>query len=141
MTQSTIKEITRLKTSKNGNPRFHIIMEDGTEGATKADAGWAYSIDPWGWKGKKVNYDWKIYKSVYRVFDSIEEAQEMTRQHYEFLTDEVLPFMASPSSIEEVADKLGDTNPLFNRGVFMARALEKWEQKNIPQAMIEEVTS
>ena len=71
----------------------------------------------------------------------IEEAQEMTRQHYEFLTDEVLPFMASPSSIEEVADKLGDTNPLFNRGVFMARALEKWEQKNIPQAMIEEVTS
>ena len=48
---------------------------------------------------------------------------KMTKQHYEFLTDEVLPLMASPSSLEEVADKLGNTNPLFNRGVFMARAL------------------
>jgi len=64
---------------------------------------------------------------------------KMTKQHYEFLTDEVLPLMASPSSLEEVADKLGDTNPLFNRSVFMARALEKWEQNNIPKAMIEEL--
>lgn len=64
---------------------------------------------------------------------------KMTKQHYEFLTDEVLPLMASPSSLEEVADKLEDTNPLFNRGVFMARALEKWEQKNIPPEMIEEL--
>lgn len=66
---------------------------------------------------------------------------KMSKQHYEFLTDEVLPLMASPSGLEEVADKLGDTNPLFNRGVFMARALEKWEQNNIPQEMIEEVTA
>ena len=64
---------------------------------------------------------------------------KMTKQHYEFLTDEVLPLVASPSSLEEIADKLGDTNPLFNRGVFMARALEKWEQNNIPKAMIEEL--
>jgi hypothetical protein len=64
---------------------------------------------------------------------------KMTKQHYEFLTDEVLPLMASPSSLEEVADKLGNTNPLFNRGVFMARALEKWEDKNIPKAMIAEL--
>ena len=64
---------------------------------------------------------------------------KMSKQHYEFLTDEVLPLMASPSSLEEVADKLGDTNPLFNRDVFMARALEKWEQNNIPEAMIEEL--
>lgn len=64
---------------------------------------------------------------------------KMTKQHYEFLTDEVLPLMASPSSLEEVADKLEGTNPLFNRGVFMDRALKKWEQKNIPQEMIEEL--
>ena len=64
---------------------------------------------------------------------------KMSKQHYEFLTDEVLPLMASPSSLEEVVDKLGDTNPLFNRDVFMARALEKWEQNNIPKAMIEEL--
>ena len=64
---------------------------------------------------------------------------KMTKQHYEFLTDEVLPLMASPSNLEEVADKLGDTNPLFNRGVFMARALKKWEDKNIPKAMIAEL--
>ena len=64
---------------------------------------------------------------------------KMSKQHYEFLTDEVLPLMASPSSLEEVADKLGDTNPLFNRDVFMARAQEKWEQNNIPKAMIEEL--
>ena len=66
---------------------------------------------------------------------------KMSKQHYEFLTDEVLPLMASPSNLEEVADKLGDTNPLFNRGVFIARALEKWEQNNIPQEMIKEVTA
>ena len=64
---------------------------------------------------------------------------KMTKQHYEFLTDEVLPLMASPSNLEEVADKLGNTNPLFNRGVFMARALKKWEDKNIPKAMIAEL--
>ena len=71
MTQSIIKEITRLQNSKNGNPRFHIIMEDGTEGTTKTDAGWAYSIDPWGWKGKKVNYEWKEYKSGFKVYGDI----------------------------------------------------------------------
>lgn len=66
---------------------------------------------------------------------------KMTKQHYEFLADEVLPLMASPSNLEEVADKLEDTNPLFNRGVFMARALKKWEDKNIQQEMIEEFTA
>ena len=71
MMQSIIKEITRLQNSKNGNPRFYIIMEDGAEGTTKTDAGWAYPIDPWGWKGKKVNYEWKEYKSGFKVYGDI----------------------------------------------------------------------
>ena len=64
---------------------------------------------------------------------------KMTRQHYIFLTDEILPLLASASSIEAIADKLEDTNDFFNRKVFTDRALEKWEQKNIPHHMIEEL--
>tara|TARA_B110000971_G_C19772328_1_gene391402 strand:+ start:132 stop:356 length:225 start_codon:yes stop_codon:yes gene_type:complete len=64
---------------------------------------------------------------------------KMTKQHYEFLTDEVLPLMASPSSIEEVADKLESTNELFNRTVFIARALGKWEEQNIPEQMVKDL--
>mgnify|MGYP003643029481 FL=1 len=72
MAQSIIKEITRLQNSKNGNPRFHIIMEDGAEGVTKTDAGWAYEIVPHAWEGKLCTYEVKEYKSGYRVFGSVE---------------------------------------------------------------------
>lgn len=57
---------------------------------------------------------------------------KMTQQHYEFLTDEVLPFAASSSAILKVADKLEGSNTYFNRTIFLARALGKWEERNIP---------
>lgn len=62
---------------------------------------------------------------------------KMTKQHYEFLTDEIMPLLPSCTSIEDVADKLESTNDLFNRAVFVARSLKKWEDKNIPRGMIE----
>ena len=68
-----------------------------------------------------------------------DKQMKMTKQHYEFLTDEVLPLMASPSSIEEIADKLESTNDLFNRTVFLARALGKWEERNIPEQMVKDM--
>ena len=57
---------------------------------------------------------------------------KMTQEHYEFLTDEVLPFAASPFAIQEVADKLEGPDTLFNRTVFLARALGKWRERNMP---------
>ena len=72
MAQSVIKSISRLQNSKMGNPRFHIEMEDGTKAATLSNAGWAYSIVPNAWEGKRCIYEIKQYKSGYRVFDSIE---------------------------------------------------------------------
>jgi len=72
MQQSVIKSISRLQNSKQGNPRFHIEMTDGTSAATKSNAGWAYSIVPMMWEGKRCTYEIKQYKSGYRVFDSVE---------------------------------------------------------------------
>ena len=72
MNQSVIKSITRLQNSKQGNPRFHIQMEDGTQGATQSNAGWAYEIVPIMWEGKRCQYEVKEYKSGYRVFGRVE---------------------------------------------------------------------
>jgi hypothetical protein len=47
-------------------------MEDGTKAATLSNAGWAYSIVPHAWEGKRCKYEIKEYKSGYRVFDSVE---------------------------------------------------------------------
>lgn len=113
MAQSIIKDITRLQNSKNGNPRFHIIMEDGTEGTTKTDAGWAYSIDPWGWKGKKVNYEWKEYKSGFKVYGDIEEAQEQTFQVWADV-EVAWCYEVTATSKEEALEMFNSGNHDFN---------------------------
>jgi hypothetical protein len=56
----------------------------------------------------------------------------LSRQHFEFIADDIAPLLENPTSIEAIADKLEDTNPNFNREVFTQRALKNWENENIP---------
>lgn len=62
---------------------------------------------------------------------------KMSRQHFEFITDTIAPLLESATSIEVIADKLEETNPLFNRKVFTDRALKNWEEKNIAELLEE----
>jgi hypothetical protein len=57
---------------------------------------------------------------------------KLSRQHFEFIADEIAPLLESATSIEVIADKLEETNPNFNREIFTQRALKNWEEKNIP---------
>ena len=62
---------------------------------------------------------------------------KLSRQHFEFIEEEIAPMLANPVFVEDIADKLEDTNPNFNREVFTQRALKNWENENIP---LEEVS-
>ena len=39
-----VESITRLRNSRNGNPRLRIRFHCGIEGTTPSDAGWVYGI-------------------------------------------------------------------------------------------------
>jgi len=56
----------------------------------------------------------------------------MTRQHFEWLADEVAPTLPWPTHIEVLADKLAATNPRFDRDKFVARAVKNWEDNYNP---------
>ena len=62
---------------------------------------------------------------------------QLSRKHFEFIADEIAPMLANPVFVEDIADKLEDTNPNFNREIFTQRALKNWESENIP---LEEVS-
>jgi hypothetical protein len=47
--RKTLESITRLKNSKEGNPRFRIQFTDGTIGTTPRNAGWVYGIHEGMW--------------------------------------------------------------------------------------------
>lgn len=53
----------------------------------------------------------------------------LTRQHFEFMADEVAPLLGWATGIEELADKLKSTNPRFDRDKFVKRASKNWEQR------------
>jgi hypothetical protein len=57
---------------------------------------------------------------------------KLSRQHFEFIADDIAPLLENPTSIEAIADKLEETNPNFDREKFTQRALKNWETKNIP---------
>jgi hypothetical protein len=44
MTELTILQIDRARSSEYGNPAFYITFTDGSRARTKANAGWAYAI-------------------------------------------------------------------------------------------------
>ena len=53
----------------------------------------------------------------------------LTRQHFEFMADEVAPLLQWVTGIEELADKLNSTNPRFDRDKFVRRATKNWETR------------
>lgn len=53
----------------------------------------------------------------------------LTRQHFEFMADEVAPLLGWATGVNELADKLQKTNPRFNREKFVKRATNNWEQR------------
>lgn len=61
---------------------------------------------------------------------------KLSRQHFEFIADDIAPLLEKPTSIEVIADKLEETNPNFNRETFTQRALRNWEDANIPYATV-----
>ena len=61
----------------------------------------------------------------------------LSKQHFEFLADEVAPLLSWVTGIEELADKLKKTNPDFDRDKFVRRAPKKWEDKY--QSSLEEI--
>lgn len=54
----------------------------------------------------------------------------MQQRHFEYLADEVAPLMGWPTQIVEMADRLSNTNPKFNREKFLTRAINAWEKAN-----------
>ena len=45
VTVSQLTDVERLRNSRNGNPRYRLVV-DGKTGITKCDAGWVYALDP-----------------------------------------------------------------------------------------------
>lgn len=62
---------------------------------------------------------------------------KMSRQHFEFIADEVAPLLAWVTGIEDLADKLAESNPRFDRDKFVRRASDNWERKY--QTSLEEI--
>lgn len=51
----------------------------------------------------------------------------LTRQHFEFMADEVAPLLGWATGVNKLADKLQKTNPRFDREKFVRRATQNWE--------------
>ena len=56
---------------------------------------------------------------------------KLTRQHFEFIADNIAPLLFSPTDVERMADSLEQTNNNFKRGVFVSRCLKNWEERNL----------
>jgi hypothetical protein len=63
----------------------------------------------------------------------------MQQRHFEYLADKVAPLMGWPSQIVEMADRLAETNPRFNKEKFLQRATEAWEKANPMEDMNDEI--
>ena len=58
MQTKTILGYERMRSSRNGNPRFRFAFTDGTMLASKPDAGWAYAVgNPGMREGSAVNVE------------------------------------------------------------------------------------
>lgn len=61
-TLRTVSTIERIRSSKNGNPRFRVTFTDGSVARTKTDTAFAYELTPeWEGKGVLVMYDARGY--------------------------------------------------------------------------------
>ena len=62
----------------------------------------------------------------------------MSKQHFDFIADQIGPLLHWPTAVHEIADKLAATNPRFDREKFVSRAVNAWEQHH--HAMLEDIT-
>lgn len=54
----------------------------------------------------------------------------MSKQHFDFIADSVGPIVGWPSALHELADKLSESNPRFNKEKFLKRATDAWSKTN-----------
>lgn len=54
----------------------------------------------------------------------------MSKQHFDFIADQIGPLLYWPTALHEIADKLAASNPRFDRDKFISRATNAWEKHN-----------
>ena len=62
---------------------------------------------------------------------------KLTRQHFEFIAKEIMPYVYM-TDIEPIADKLAETNELFNKDKFMQVSTNYSEARHHNLGMIEQ---
>jgi hypothetical protein len=70
-----VEKIDRLKNSRNGNPRFKFIFEDGDALTTQPDAGWVYAICPDQLTGRPIAATYHFTPSGKGVLDGVATCQ------------------------------------------------------------------
>ena len=66
----TLAKLERLNNSRNGNPRFRVILANGQIGKTKIDAGFCYGICD-SWVGKRVRAEYRVTSSGNLMFTGL----------------------------------------------------------------------
>ena len=70
-----VEKIDRLKNSRNGNPRYKFIFEDGDALTTQTDAGWVYAICPDQLTGRPIAATYHFTPSGKGVLDGVATCQ------------------------------------------------------------------
>ena len=70
-----VEKIERLKNSRNGNPRFKFVFEDGDALTTQTDAGWVYAICPDQLTGRPIAATYHFTPSGKGVLDGVATCQ------------------------------------------------------------------
>lgn len=63
----------------------------------------------------------------------------MSSQQIDFIADTVGPMMSWPSQLHDLADKIAEFNPRFDRKKFLARATNAWERNYLPKELADEI--
>ena len=63
----------------------------------------------------------------------------MSRQHYEFLADNLGPLVPWPTHLHSIADELEATNPRFDRDKFIQRGTAAWEANYVAPVIDDEI--
>jgi len=60
-------------------------------------------------------------------------------RHYEILATRIAPSLSWPDKIHDLARYLAKDNPKFDYVRFVSKATQAWEEKNLPENMIDTV--
>ena len=62
-----VENIERCKNSRNGNPKFKFVFDNGLEMKTPTDSGWVYSITPHSLINEVLRVTFKTTKRGYII--------------------------------------------------------------------------